>query len=228
MSRSDADGSPPVTQPWAIAMPRPPRARRSCGRGPRGRLAEDRCVACRDAELAGDRLRLEVGDRVERDRAVRVVDHDRVGEPGDAGPDVHAGHVDQVAVDAEPRCGVVVAAADHDPGAGIAQPQQRGGVERDGRQRRDRPVEHVARDGHDVDGLGAHHLDQVVDERLLRGALVGAVQRAAQVPVGGVQQPHARDGRQQVRQPAAAAPCTRREEVRARVQRARARTSGAR
>ena len=46
-----------------------------------------------------------------------------------------------------------------------------------------------------VDLLGPDHVGQPGQHRLLLGEQVGAVQRAADVPVRGVQQPHAPDGR---------------------------------
>ncbi len=64
---------------------------------------------------------------------------------------------------------------------------QRHGV--DGRQR---PVVDVAGHDHEVDLLRLDGLDQVVDVRRLRGEEVLAVERPAQVPVGGVQDAHAR------------------------------------
>ena len=54
-----------------------------------------------------------------------------------------------------------------------------------------RPVVDVAGHDHQVDALGLDGLDQVVDVRRLRGEEVLAVERPAQVPVGGVQDAHA-------------------------------------
>ena len=53
-----------------------------------------------------------------------------------------------------------------------------------------RAVVDVAGDEHDVDRLGGHDLGQPAQHRLLLGEQVGAVQRPADVPVGGVQQAH--------------------------------------
>ena len=57
--------------------------------------------------------------------------------------------------------------------------------------RRDGPVVEVAGHEDDVDRLGAHHVDQEVDERGLALEERLAVQRAAEMPVAGVEDPHA-------------------------------------
>ena len=56
---------------------------------------------------------------------------------------------------------------------------------------RDRAVEHVARDEHGVHAALTHQGDQPLDERVRAVAQGRAVQRAPQVPVGGVQNQHA-------------------------------------
>ena len=98
--------------------------------------------------------------------------------------------VDQPGAEPEPARGVVVAAGDHDAGAGGGEPGEGLVGQRDGVDRGQRPVVDVAGDDHQVDLLGLDGLDQVVDERRLRGEEVLAVERPAQVPVGGVQDAH--------------------------------------
>jgi hypothetical protein len=84
----------------------------------------------------------------------------------------------------------MVAANEDHPCADGAQARQGVLAQRDGVQRRDGPVVNVARDQHGVDLLRAGGLDEVVKENGLSRAQVGTVQVAAQVPVGGVQEPH--------------------------------------
>ena len=75
------------------------------------------------------------------------------------------------------------------------EPGERVVAERDRVDAGQRAVVHVAGDQDHVDRLGAHHLDEVIDIGRLRRQQVLAVQRPAQVPVGGVQQAHTRDCR---------------------------------
>jgi len=162
------------------------------------RLAEHRLVAAlawpfrlrrRDPEGG-----LQVGHAVDGDGAVLVGQQHRVGERGGPGPQVHAGGVDERAVDAEPPGGVVVAADQDHPGAGRAQPGERFLVQRDRVHRRDRPVVDVAGHEHGVHPLGGCRLDEVVEERSLRLPQVGPVERPPEVPVRGMQEPHGKDG----------------------------------
>ena len=74
----------------------------------------------------------------------------------------------------------------------LAQPDQRGLQQRHRLQRRERAVVHVAGDQNGVHLFGPHRLDQMVEERRVGRPQVDAVQRAPEVPVGGVQNPHAR------------------------------------
>jgi hypothetical protein len=103
---------------------------------------------------------------------------------------VDARGVHQPAPEAESPGGVVVAADEDDAGAGLAEAHQRRFAQLDGVERRHGPVVDVAGDEHGVDALGPDRLDQRVQEGRLRVPQVSPVQRAAQVPVGGVQQPH--------------------------------------
>ena len=51
-------------------------------------------------------------------------------------------------------------------------------------------VVHVARDDHQVDALRGDHVEQVVDVRRLVLEHADTMERASQVPVGGVEYPH--------------------------------------
>ena len=77
---------------------------------------------------------------------------------------------------------------------------ERGVEQLDRLDRRDRPVVDVAGNEHGVDVLVTHHVDEEVDEPGLRLEQGLTVQRTAQVPVGGVEQPHAVEGTQRVGQ----------------------------
>ncbi len=91
----------------------------------------------------------------------------------------------------QPDCGVVVARRD-DHVRVLGEPRHRLREEGDGVHRRDRAVVDVARDDDRVDRLGAGQLDEVVEVRGLVLQQVDPVQRAPEVPVGGVQDAHAR------------------------------------
>ncbi len=107
------------------------------------------------------------------------------------GADVDPGGVDEPGADTEPAGRVVVAAGHDDAGPRVPQAEERVVVERDRVDRRHGPVEDVARDEHGVDALLTHDVDEVVEVGGLCVAQVAAVQGAAQVPVGGVEQAHA-------------------------------------
>jgi len=96
----------------------------------------------------------------------------------------------QPAPEAEPPRRVVVATDQHHLRARGPQPHQRVLAQVHRAQRRDGPVVDVTGDGDHLDTFAAHDIDQMVEERLLRRPEVGLVQRPAQMPVGGVQQPH--------------------------------------
>jgi hypothetical protein len=114
---------------------------------------------------------------------VIVVEHDRGGERGGAGPQVHAGRVDERAAEPEPARGVVVAADQDHSGACLAQPDEGPLAQRHRVHRRDGSVIDVTGDEHGVHPLGARDLHQVVEERGLCVAQVGPVQRPPEVPV---------------------------------------------
>jgi energy-coupling factor transporter ATP-binding protein EcfA2 len=142
---------------------------------------------------------LQVRDPVDGDRPVLVGQHDRLREPGPVGPQVHAGRVDQRAIDPEPQRRVVVAADQDHPGAGAAEPGERVLAERDRVHRGDGPVIDVARDEDGVHPLGARGLDEVVEEFRLRLSQVGPVERPPEMPVRGMQEPHGRDSSEPLR-----------------------------
>ena len=122
---------------------------------------------------------------------------DRDAADEDGGPDrleraadVHARAGEQARGEPEPDRRVVVAAREDDLGAGVDEPFERVGEEGDGVGRRHRAVVDVAGDEDGVDPLGPDGLDEVVEEPRLGGEQPHLVERAAQVPVGGVDQAH--------------------------------------
>ena len=191
MSRSDSLVTPPVTKAWAMTTVRPPRRAASARTRVHGRPQDAGVGALGGAEGLGGEGRLEVGEGVHRD----VAEHDRPADVGDGGAHVDAGALEEVA--REPQAGgrVVVAAGEHDLGTGVDEPHQRLGEQRDGVGGRHRAVVDVAADEDGVDPLGAHDLDEVVEVGGLGVEQPHLVERAPQVPVGGVDQPHTRNGR---------------------------------
>ena len=147
--------------------------------------------AGRQVPGAGEDVGLEVGDAVDGDRAVLVVEQHGLVDATGVGAQVDPGEVDQPGVEAEAAAGVVVARGDHHPCSGGAQPVKGLVGQLDGVDGGQCPVVDVAGHDHEIDLLGLDRLDQVVDVRRLRGEEVLAVERPAQVPVGGVQDAHA-------------------------------------
>jgi hypothetical protein len=141
-------------------------------------------------KLAADRVGFEIGHAVDGHRSVRVLQQDRPGQFGDLGAQVHAGLIQQAGPEPEPAGGVVIAADQHDPGPGVVQPEQRVLAHLDRVHRGHGPVVDVPRDQHHVHLFRADRGNQMVEERGLRRAQIGPVQRPAQVPVGGVQHEH--------------------------------------
>ena len=90
----------------------------------------------------------------------------------------------------EPRRVVVVAGDDDDVGAGVAQVEQRLEDERLGVGIRRRGLVEVAGDEHDVDALGVGDAHDVGQHGRVLGEARLALDRLADVPVGGVQQLH--------------------------------------
>ena len=105
---------------------------------------------------------------------------------------MHAGGIDQRRAESEPGGRIVIAADHDDPRARITQPDERVLAKQDGIQRRHRPVVDIAADEHRVDPLRTHHPDQGIEELGLGFPQVSAVQRAAEMPVGGVKDAHKR------------------------------------
>ena len=110
---------------------------------------------------------------------------------GDGGAHVQTGALGPTRPEPEPLGGVVVAAGDDDLRPGVEQPVEGVVEQAHGVDRRQRAVVHVAGHDHRLDGLGPDHLDQVVEEPRLRGEQVDTVEGTTEVPVRGVQQPHA-------------------------------------
>jgi len=137
-------------------------------------------------------VRLEVRNAVDRDLAVLVLEQHRSADVLPASAQVHAGRVRESRVEPQPGRGVVVAAGDDHGGPGRGQPRERVVGELDGVHGRQRPVVDVAGDHHEVDVLGLHDVEQVVDVRRLGTEHPDTVERASQVPVGGVEDAHAR------------------------------------
>jgi len=121
-------------------------------------------VPHRAGKLAADGVRLEVRHPVHGHRPVGVGEHDRPGQRAGPGAQVHARLLQQAAAEPEPTGRVVVAADQHDGGAGVVQPQQGVLAQFDGVDRRHRAVVDVPGDQHRVHLLGAGHVHQVIEE----------------------------------------------------------------
>ncbi len=149
---------------------------------------------------------LEVGQRVDGDVAPAVGEQDRLTAPRRVGAHMDAGLFQQPRAEPQTARGVVVAAGEDDGGARAGQPGQdlvEQGHDLDAGQG---PVVDVT--GHDdrVDPLAPDDLDQVVEDRGLRLEQPDPMERAAQVPVGGVEDPHGPDSRKLRRSSVDAAP----------------------
>ena len=155
-------------------------------RDPRDRRREHRGVRALGVEIGHHGVGQQVRDAVDRE----VVEHDRIAQRAQVGAQVHAGVRGQRAPEAEPDRRVVVAAGQHDVDRGGGEPGQRLVEQRDRVGRRHRAVVDVAGDEHRVDAPLDGGVDQPAQERALVLEHRLAVQRAAQVPVGGVQQSH--------------------------------------
>ncbi len=152
-----------------------------------GRAEDRRVIGLRGGQCVADQRGFEVGQAVAGDVAVLVAEHDGVGAARRVGAQMDSGALDQPGADAEAARRIVVAGDHH---GGDAQPGEavQGLVEEfDGRERRHRPVVHVARDEHGVDVLFAYGLDEAVDEPALGVQHAHPVERTSQMPVGRVQ-----------------------------------------
>ncbi len=173
-----------------------PRPRRPLGQirpDPLHRGAEHLLVApaLQPEPLPGEG-RLQVRQPVHGDRAVFVREQDGHGAAVRVSPQVDTGPVDQPGADAEAAGGVVVAADEHRRHPEICQPVQHLVEERDGVEGGQRAVVDVPRHQHGVDPLLPGHRHQVVEEGALGLVQALPVERAAEVPVGGVQKSHSR------------------------------------
>ena len=149
------------------------------------------------AEGIGGQGGLEVGEGVHRD----VAEQHRPADVGDGRAQVQPGPLEQVGGEPEPDGGVVVAAADHHLRAGVDEAHHRLREQLDGVGGGHRAVVDVAADEHGVDPLTAHDLDEGVEVGGLGTEQPHLVERASQVPVGGVDQPHGSHATSAVRHP---------------------------
>jgi hypothetical protein len=143
-------------------------------------------------QLVPGHLRLQERQAVDRDLAVLVGQQHRLVEPRGLGADVQPADRQQLGEGAQPAGRVVVARREHDRGAGPPQPGHHAAEHRRRVRRRDRAVVDVTGDEHDVHRFRGDDPGQPAQHGLLLGEQVGAVQRPADVPVGGVQQAHVR------------------------------------
>ena len=191
MSRSDSLGTPPATNAWASTTERIGRAAEvgpdpAHGLGQRRLVAAGRQAATARAAPAG-RGR---GGRGPRPGRGASSSSDRRADRRGVGAHEDPGGVDQPGAEAEPLGRVVVAGRQHDPGPRGGEPGERLVGQPYGVDVGQGAVVDVAGDHHEVDPLRLDHLDQVVDEGRLVVEHADAVERATQVPVGGVEDPH--------------------------------------
>ena len=133
---------------------------------------------------------LEVGDRVDVHGTVLVVQRDRRADGARIRRDVDP-LSEKRSLEAEPRGRVVVAARHDDAGARLTDAREHVGQEAVAVCGRHRGVEHIARNDDEVDRALAHLAHETVEhapQRVERGM---AVKRSSNVPVGGVEDPHA-------------------------------------
>ena len=100
----------------------------------------------------------------------------------------------------------MVPAGEHDRRARVGQAGQRLVEQGHHLDPRQGAVVDVTRDHDGVHGLGPHHLDEVVDHRGLGVQHADPMERATEVPVGGVEDPHGPDSRKVPRSSVGAAP----------------------
>ncbi len=134
--------------------------------------------------------RLQVRQPVHRHRPVLVRQHHRRGALARIRPQVDPGPPDQPRPDPQPAGRVVVAADEHRRHPEVRQPVQHVVEHRDRFQPRQRPVVDVSGDQHGVHALGPDHVHQVVQEGALGVVQALPVERAPEMPVGGMQQSH--------------------------------------
>lgn len=170
--------------------PRARRARREVGSDPVHGGGEHGLVTrLRHAELVLHQGGFEIGQTVEGHVPMRVGEHHGSPARRRLGPQMDAGAPDQSRADAQAAGGVVVSGDHHRRHAEVGEPVQ-GVVEQlDRGQRRHGPVVHVPRHDHRVHGVLPHGGDEVTDELGLGPEHVDPVERAAEMPVGRVQNP---------------------------------------
>ena len=112
MSRSLSLGSPPTTKACASTTERVPAGRvaRSAPDALDRRRQHGVVRPRRQPPRLGEHVGLEVGDAVDGDRTVLVLEQHGLVEAAGIGAQVHTGEVDQAGVEAEAAAGVVVAA----------------------------------------------------------------------------------------------------------------------
>lgn len=134
---------------------------------------------------------LEIGHAVDGDGAVSVLEYDRDGSLRKVGAQVHSGLGQQAGADAEAVRGVVIP-TDHDRGYAEVGELLQCVTEQPHRvQARNGPVVDVARYQQRIDVFGSGCGANVVDDLALNIGQIFPVEPAAQMPVRGVQEPHA-------------------------------------
>ena len=142
------------------------------------------------AEGGGMEARREVGDGVDVYAQGAVSEFDGAGGVFEGGAQVHAGGFKEGGAVAKPAEGVVVAGAEDDLHAGAHEAGEclveQSGAFGGG----DSAVIDIAADEESINACGVHVVEQFVDELLVFAGKGAAVEGAAEVPVGGVQNLH--------------------------------------
>ena len=145
---------------------------------------------CGESPRRAREIRFQVGDPIEQHRSVAVVEDEGPADVGDLGAEVQSADRQELGERAEPRRRVVIAGDGDDlrPGAANSAEQPRSRGDRIGR--RHGTVVEIACDHDHVDVLGRHHVGDLGKHQLLVRQQALAVESAAQMPVGRVQQAH--------------------------------------
>ena len=154
------------------------RTRSIAARSVRGRLG---------LQLPCDHGRLEVRQGVD----IHLANPDRASDAGDRRAHMGTGPLQQAPREAQPSRRVMVAGGDDDLCTGVNDPLQGLREQGDGVGGGVGPVVDIAGHQDRLNPLRAHDLHQVVEVVRLRTKQSDTVERASQVPVRGVQQPHA-------------------------------------
>ena len=141
------------------------------------------------APVLPDDRRFEVRDAVEVHGAIRVIDRDGFADRKRIGDHVNA-VTKQPRLEAEPSGRVVVAAGHDHAGTGVVKGGESVAEQRVCGPGRCRRIEHVARDDHHVDRVLPHLGDERTEDfgQSIHGRV--AMEGAADMPVGGVQDSH--------------------------------------